>query len=178
MRSRSSSRRHASARRPGRVRSVSEPASRCSADDGSRCGTIARCSRSRRARLHRDRLPPARRSCSWCTTPWRCTDCRCGGGGDERGTRRDTSPSSPRYIRAQITTFCAMFSSHVTPTHWSRRKASASSDSVKALFHWPTAIAIMASARRDNPMASGGRRSSPVLSTARRAAGSSARPLG
>ena len=40
-----------------------------------------------------------------------------------------------RYMRAQTTTFCATFNSHVAPTHWSRRMASASSASSNAFFH-------------------------------------------
>ena len=125
-------------RRPDRARSAYAPASRCSADGGTPSATSARCSRSSHARLRLDRLPPATRSCSGCTTRWQCTSCRCfARSASSAGTCRDTSPSSPRYMSAQITRFCAMFISHVTPTHWSRRIASACSDNVEAFFHSP-----------------------------------------
>ena len=48
-----------------------------------------------------------------------------------------------------------MFNSHVSPTHWSRRIASACSDNVKAFFHSPTMVALMPSARMDKAIACG-----------------------
>ena len=48
-----------------------------------------------------------------------------------------------------------MFNSHVTPTHWSRRIASACSDNVNAFFHSPAVIAMRPSARMDNAIACG-----------------------
>ena len=114
------------------------------------------------APLRQDRLPPATRSCSGCTARWRCTSFPLlRASASSAGTRRDTSPSSPWYMRAQITRFCAMFTSHVTPTHWSRRIASACSDNVEAFFHSPAVIAMMPSARmrqRDGVRVSDARR--------------------
>ena len=143
-------------RRRDRARSGRGPASRCNADGESLSATIARCSRPSRAPLRQGRLPPATRSCSGCTTPWRCTSSRC-------SARRPAAPepaatprrARPGTCRAQITRFCAMFNSHVTPTHWSRRIASACSANVEAFFHSPAVIAMMPSARIDKAIACG-----------------------